>query len=196
MADNGQWLIAETPTIVTTLKDNAYTVQVFKKPNGKGTIAWGDWVPKNVKLAPKFEAEVSMKILGPPPTTAGGILFNFNYISQREQQQFLIFLIRGDGRYALFQQSPGGDDHFQARVDFSNAFPLTLQESAPLTAGVDVRGDQLACYINRQQVIKIPMPAEVAGFAALALAAQVQDASPQQDISIVFSNLRYEPITA
>jgi serine/threonine-protein kinase len=195
MSDPGQWLIAETPTIVTTLKDNTYTVQVFKKQNGKGTIAWGDWVPKNVKLAPKFNTEVSMKLIGPPPTTAGGILFNFNYISQRENQQFMIFLVRGDGRYALFQQSPGGDDHFQARVDFSNAFPVTIDPNTPILAGVNVSGDQLSCYLNRQQMIRIPLPAEVANFSALALAAQVLDDSAQQDISIVFSNLRYEPLT-
>jgi hypothetical protein len=196
MSDQGQWLIAETPTIVTRLKDNTYAVQVFKKPNGKGTIAWGDWVPKNVKLVPKFNTEVAMKLLGPAPTTAGGILFNFNYISEREKQQFLLFLIRGDGRYALFQQSLGGEDHFQARVDFSNTVPLKLDDNAPILAGVEVRGDQLACYVNRQQMLKIPLPTEVADFSALALAAQVQDTSPQQDISIVFSNLRYEPITA
>ena len=196
MTDAGQWLIVSTPNVTTMLKDGTYTVQVAKKANGKGAIAWGDWVPKTIKLTPQFHTEVTMKLMGMPQTTAGGILFNFNYVpsDHRNEQQFLLFLARGDGRYALFQQFPGGSDQFKARLDYANAFPVKVDPDAPIVVSVEVRGKQLACAVNGQRVLALETPAEVATFSAVALAAQIQEGSTLPEISATFSNLRYESI--
>lgn len=197
MTDAGQWLIVSTPNVTAMLKNGTYTVQVAKKADGKGAIAWGDWVPKTIKLTPQFHTEVTMKLTGMPQTTAGGILFNFNYVpsDRRNEQQFLLFLARGDGRYALFQQFPGGSDQFKARLDYANAFPVKVDPDAPIVVSVEVRGKQLACAVNGQRVLALETPAEVATFSAVALAAQIQEGSTLPEISATFSNLRYESIT-
>lgn len=194
MADPNQWNVIVVEQSARTLDNGVYTVRVSKKPDGKGLLSWGDWVPKNVALAPQFMAEVEMRLTGDPKGSCGGMLLLFNYVSANDQQQFLTFLLRGDGNYRIAQQRPGGEGDV-ARVDWTPSQAIKTAPDAVNVPRVSVRAGKLNCAVNGQQVAQIPVPAELAGFSAFALAARVLTESGQRDASAIFRNLRYEPFT-
>lgn len=77
MTDANQWNTVVIESSGRTLANNAYAVRVTKWPDGRGLFSWGDWVPKNVMLAPQFAAEVEMQLAG-DALAASGIIFLFN----------------------------------------------------------------------------------------------------------------------
>lgn len=194
MADPNQWNVIAVEQSARTLDNRAYTVRVSKKPDGKGLLSWGDWVPKNVTLTPQFMAEAEMRLMGDPKGACGGILFLFNYVSASDQQQFLTFLLRGDGNYRIAQQRPGGEGD-DARVDWTSSQAIKTAADAMNVLRVSVRAGKLRCAVNGQEVAQLTVPAELAGFSAFALAARVLTESSQRDASAIFRDLRYESIT-
>lgn len=135
-----------------------------------------------------------MSLAGDSPNSAGGMLFLFNGISRTEEQQFLLYLIRGDGRFSVQQQLPGGEGHNVARIDWTASAAIRTGANARNTPRVVVRAGMLICGVNGQQIAQLPVPAEVATFAAFALAADVLKESAQPEASATFRNLRYEPL--
>lgn len=193
MADANQWNVINVEQSARTLENGVYTVRVSKKPDGKGLLSWGDWIPKNVMLAPQFMAETEMRLTGDPKGSCGGILFLFNYVSANDQQQFLTFLMRGDGYFGLFQQRPGGEGN-AARIDWTPSQAIKTGPDAMNTPRVMIRTNRLSCVVNGVEVAQLPVPAELAGFSAFALAARILTESADRDASAIFRNLRYEPI--
>ncbi len=193
MSDPNEWNTINVELSSRTLANDAYTVRVLKRPDGRGLLSWGDWVPKEVKFAPQFAAEVEMRLTGDPAGSAGGILFLFNRVSRTEEQQFLLFLLRGDGRFSVQQQLPGGEGHNVARIDWTPSAAIKTGANALNTPRVVVRAGTLTCGVNGQQIAQLPVPAEVAAFNAFALAADVLKESAQPEASATFRTLRYEP---
>ncbi len=194
MSDPNQWNTINVELSSRTLASDTYTVQVRKRPDGRGLLSWGDWVSQGVKFAPEFAAEVEMSLAGDLPNSAGGMLFMFNSVSRSEDQQFLLYLLRGDGRFSVQQQLPGGEGHNAARIDWTASAAIKTGANARNTPRIVVRAGTLICGVNGQQIAKLPIPAEVATFSAFALAADVLKESAQPEASATFRNLRYEPL--
>ncbi len=194
MTDPNQWNVITVEQSARTLDNGIYTVRVSKKPDGKGLLSWGDWIPKNVTLTPQFMAEAEMRLTGDPKGSCGGILFLFNYVSANDQQQFLTFLLRGDGNFSIVQQRPGGEGSV-TRIDWTPSQAIKTAPDAVNIPRVSVRAGNLSCAVNGVAVAQLPVPAELASFRAFALAARVLSESSQRDASAIFRNLRYEPIT-
>lgn len=190
-ADPNQWNTIAVEYSSRTLADNAYTVKVRKRPDGKGLLSWGDWLPKNVTLAPQFTSEVEMRLAG-GPLSVGGILFLFNYVSAAEQQQFLLYTLRADGKFKVSQQLPGGEGAGITRIDWTASGAIRTGPDAPNVLHVTVRNGTLIAGANGQRMVQMPVPAEVATFSAFALAANVITESLQQDATATFRNLHYE----
>ncbi len=194
MTDQNQWNVISVEQSARTLQNGAYTVRVSKSAEGKGLLSWGDWIPKNVTLTPQFMAETEVRLTGDPKGACGGILFLFNYVSANDQQQFLTFLVRGDGNFGLFQQLPGGGGGV-ARIDWTTSRAIKTEADAVNIPRVSVRDGKLTCGVNGVEVAQLPVPAELASFKGFALAARVLAESGQPDASAIFRNLRYEPVT-
>ncbi len=192
MTDANQWNTIVLESSGRTLANNAYTVRVTKWPDGRGLLSWGDWLPKNTALSPQFGAEVEMQLTG-DSLAAGGILFLFNYVSQAERQQYLVFLARADGRFKIAQQLPGGIGHDAARVDWTPTNAIKQGAGATNVVRVIARGGTLICGVNGQQLAQLPVPAELATFRGFALAADVPIESTLTEATATFRNLRYEP---
>jgi len=194
MTDPNQWNVITVQQSARTLENGTYTVRVSKQPDGKGLLSWGDWIPKNVTLTPQFMAETEMRLVGDPKGSCGGILFLFNYVSANDQQQFLTFLLRGDGYFTIEQQRPGGGGGV-ARIGWTASQAIKTAPDAVNIPRVSVRAGTLSCAVNGFEVAQLPVPAELASFRAFALAARILTDSGQRDASAIFRNLRYEPIT-
>ena len=141
----------------------------------------------------QFAADVEMQLTGDPVNSAGGMLFLFNHVARTEDQQFLLFLLRGDGQFNVPQQLPGGEGHNVTRIDWTASSAIARGANAMNTPRIVVRAGTLICGVNGQQIAQLPVPAEVATFNGFALAANVFNESPQPETSAIFRNLRYEP---
>ena len=194
MRNPNEWNTISVELSSRTLANDAYTVRVLKRPNGLGLLSWGDWVPTNVKLTPQFTADVDMRLVGDPASSAGGMLFHFNNVSRAEDQQFLLFLLRGDGRFSVQQQLPGGEGHAIARIDWTASSAIKTGANAMNTPRIILRAGTLTCGVNGQQIAQLPVPAEVAAFSAFALAADIFKESTQSEASAIFRSLRYESL--
>lgn len=197
MSHPEQWQQDNLPGQSSRVLDNgAYTVSVSKRPTGTGFLSWGDWVPPRGLRMPQFLTDVEMRLVGDPVGTAGGILFLYNYIGKSELQQFLTFLVRGDGRFSVVQQLPGGAGNSVTRIDWAPHPAIQTTRDATNLLRVEVRAGNFGCYVNNQPMtLNQPVPAEVAGFSALSFAADVLTASVEPGASAVFRNLRYEPLS-
>ena len=194
MTDKDQWNTISVELSSRTLISDSYTVRVTKRPDGRGLLSWGDWRPKNVTLAPQFAAEVEMQLTG-DALAVGGILFNFNFVSANDQQQFLLFLLRADGMFRIVQQQPGGEGHNIARLDWTPSAAIKRGAGVTNVPRVIVQDGTLTCGVNGQQVAQMPAPSELATFSAFGLAADIVMESTVMETAATFRNLRYEPFT-
>ena len=192
MADPSQWNTVVLESSGRTLANNAYAVRVNKWPDGRGLLSWGDWVPRNVALAPQFSAEVEMQVTG-DGLAAGGFIFLYNSVADTAKQQFLAFLIRADGRFRLVQQLPGGEGFGVPRIDWVPTSAINSGTNVTNTARVIARSGTLICGVNGRQVAQMPIPPDLAGFRGVALAADVPALSAGSEVTATFRNLRYEP---
>jgi serine/threonine protein kinase len=197
MSHPEQWQQANLPGQSSRALDkNIYTVRVTKKPDGTGLFSWGDWVPAAEARGPEFIAEVEMRVQGDPEGAAGGLIFLYNYVSQGDQQQYLDFIIRADGRFMVAQQLTGGEGHKMLFNDWTQHAAIKPGRDIMNLLRVEVRSGAFSCYVNNQPVMLAQtIPAEVAPFSALSLAADVLTASTEPEAAALFSAFRYEKLT-
>ena len=192
-----QWQQANLPGQSSRALDNGiYTVRVTKKPDGKGLFSWGDWVPPAEARGPEFMAEVEMRVQGDPEGAAGGVIFLYNYVSQGDQQQYLDFIVRADGRFMVAQQLTGGEGYKMLFNDWTPHAAIRPGRGISNLLRVEVRSRAFSCYVNNQPVMLAQtVPAEVAPFSALSFAADVLTTSTEPEVTALFSAFRYEKLT-
>ncbi|MDQ6601267.1 MAG: protein kinase [Chloroflexota bacterium] len=197
MSHPEQWQMDKIPNQSTrTLDNGAYTVRVSKKPDGSGLFSWGNWVPPEGVAGAEFSAEVEMRLQGDAAGAAGGFVFLYNYASNVNDYQYLTFTIRGDRKFSVAQQLPGGEGHDQKLIDLAQQAAINPGTNVTNLMRIEVRQGKFSCYANNQPIyLDQVVPYEVKGFTALAFAANVTKSSVESDATATFSNFRYENLS-
>jgi len=192
-----QWQMDKIPNQSTrTLEYGAYAVRVFKKPDGSGLFSWGNWVPPEGVRANEFIAEAEIRLQGDAEGASGGFVFLYNYASNVNDYQYMTFMIRGDRRFSVAQQLPGGEGHDHRLIDLAQQAAINPGTDAVNLVRIEVRQGKFSCYANNQPIyLDQVVPNEVAAFNALAFAANVSKTSVLSDATAVFSNFRYEKLS-
>ncbi len=192
-----QWQMDKIPNQSTrTLDSGAYAVRVFKKPDGSGLFSWGNWVPPEGVRGNEFIAEVEMRLQGDAEGAAGGFVFLYNYASNVNDYQYMTFMIRGDRRFSVAQQLPGGEGHDHRLIDLAQQSAINPGTNVVNLMRIEVRQGKFSCYANNQPIyLDQVVPNEVAGFNALAFAANVTKTSVLSDATATFINFRYEKLS-
>jgi hypothetical protein len=141
-------------------------------------------------------AEVAMRLQGDAAGASGGFVFLYNYVSNANDYQYLTFLVRGDQRFSVAQQLPGGAGHDRKLIDLAQHPAIKPGTGVVNLLRVEVRQGKFSCFVNDQPVyLDQPVPAEVAGFSALSFAANVAKTSVEPDATAIFTNFRYEKVS-
>ena len=127
---------------------------------------------------------------------AGGFVFLYNYASNVNDYQYLTFIIRGDRKFSVAQQLPGGEGHDQKLIDLAQQAAINPGTDVTNLMRIEVRQGKFSCYANNQPIyLDQVVPNEVKGFTALAFAANVTKNSVESDATATFSNFRYENLS-